>query len=125
LSSFNLVVNGAQIPNQPIELNYNKAPNYISTRPYSTLFNGTGIHHFDKGHQITKKLFDKGCFLLAFDLTADHSAITTCENLLSDGSIRIEGRFSEALTTTITCLVYTEFNAIMEINKDRNVITNF
>lgn len=125
LSSFNLVVNGVQIPNQPIELNYTKPNSIISTRAYNTLFKGTGIHYFDKGHQITKKLFDKGCFMLAFDLTADRSSTSMCDNLLSDGNIRIEGRFSEPLSSTITCLVYCEFNAVMEINNNRNVFTNF
>ena len=125
LSSFNLVVNGVQVPNQPIELNFTKANAYISTRAYSTLFRGTGIYHFDKGHQITKRQFDKGCFMLAFDLTADQASNSMCENLLNDGNIRIEGRFSDPLSSTITCIVYSEFNAVMEINKNRNVFTNF
>lgn len=124
LSSFNLVINGVQHPQQPIILDYSKKP-YISTRAYISLFKGIGIHYFDKGHQITKDFYDNGCFMLVFDLTADNSYGNSCGNLLKDGNLRIEGSFSSALDSVITCLVYTEFDALIEIDKNRNVITKF
>lgn len=57
-------------------------------------------------YQISKKFFDDGCFLLAFDLTNDLTYSANCANLLNQGSVRIEGRFSEELPNTVTCLVY-------------------
>lgn len=125
ITRFNLSVNGVQIPNQPIEFDYSKESSPISTRGYITLFKGTGIHYFDKGHQISKKFFDNGCFLLAFDLTTDLSYNSTCANLLNQGTVRIEGRFREALKNTVTCIVYAEYDGRIEIDKDRNVHTSF
>lgn len=52
ISQFNLSVNGAQIPAQPLQFDYTKTPP-VSAREYNTLFTGTNIHHFDKAHQIT------------------------------------------------------------------------
>lgn len=126
LAQINLTVNGVQVPSEPLQMNYSKEP-YISTRAYNTLFKATGIHYFDKGHQITKKFYDNGCFLLAFDLTADHSNnnAAACTGLLNSGTVRIEGRFREGLKKTITCIVYTEFDAVIEIDRDRNVHTTF
>lgn len=121
LQRFNLVVNGVQHPAQPIEFNYSNG-GILSTRGYQTLFKGTGIHHFDKGHQITKELFDSGYFLLAFDLTPDHNNNSNCGNLINQGTIRIEGRFGKPIAEAITCLVYCEFDSIIEIDKSRNII---
>lgn len=125
ISQFNLSVNGVQVPNQPIRFDYT-AGAITSTRGYNTLFKGTGIHFFDKGHQITKKFYDNGCFLLAFDLTTDLSYNNeSCINLLNQGTVRIEGQFAKPLTKSITCVVYTEYDASIEIDKDRNVHTSF
>lgn len=124
ITRFNLSVNGVQMPNQPIEFDFSKNKP-ISTRGYITLFKGTGIHYFDRGHQISKNFFDNGCFLLAFDLTTDHSYNTSCGNMLNQGTVRIEGRFKEALNTTVTCIIYAEYDGSIEIDKDRNVYTSF
>lgn len=124
---FNLSVNGVQVPNQPIKFDYITTPTHpISTRGYSTLFKGTGIHFFDKGHQVTKNFYDNGCFLLAFDLTTDSSYNNgSCMNLLNQGSVRIEGQFAKALERSVTFIVYTEYDATIEIDKNRNVHTSF
>jgi hypothetical protein len=126
ITTFNLSVNGVQVPNQPIQFDYSNMETPISTRGYLSLFKGTGIHFFDRGHQITKKFFDNGCFLLAFDLTTDISNNSiSCTNLLNQGTVRVEGRFKEALKNTITCIVYAEYDASIEIDSNRNIFTSF
>lgn len=124
ITRFNLSVNGVQVPNQPIEFDYSQEKP-LSTRGYNTLFKGTGIHYFDKGHQISKKFFDDGCFLLAFDLTADNSYATSCGNLLNQGIVRIEGRFRETLKNSVTCIVYTEYDGKIEVDKNRDIYPSF
>lgn len=124
ISNFYLTVNGVQLPMQPLTFDYSTDA-IVSTRGYSTLFRGTGIHWFDKGHQITKQFYDNGCFMLAFDLTTDQSYSSQCANLLNQGTIRIEGRFAKELPNTLTCLVYSEYDASIEIDKNRNVFTSF
>lgn len=124
ISQFNLSINGVQVPRQPIEFDY-KSSNVISSRGYNSLFKGTGIHYFDRGHQITKDRFDNGgMFLLAMDLTADQQNTSNCGNLRNSGTLRIEGRFAEALGTTITCVCYMEFDSIAQIDKNRNIFVN-
>lgn len=122
IQRFNLSVNGSQIPSQPLEFDFSdKKKGFLSTRGYSTLFSGTGIHYYDKGHQITKELFDNGHFMLAFDLTADRSYNATCANILNHGNIRIEGRFSKQLSEPVTCLVYCEYDTVLKIDQNRVV----
>lgn len=125
IEQFNLIINGVQHPNTPIQFDYTNPKHPISTRGYNTLFKGTGIHFSDKGHQVTKEFFDNGCFLLAFDLSADVSNNgASCMNLLNQGTVRIEVRFAKPLPTSITCLVYTSYDASIEIDKNRNVYTS-
>lgn len=124
ISSFNLSVNGILVPQNPLTFDYAKAP-FVSTRAYTSLFRGIGINYHDKGNLISKEFFDNGCFMLAFDLTADLSGNSDCANLLNQGTVRVEARFAKELATTVTCIVYTEFDASIEIDKNRNVITSF
>lgn len=121
LQRFSLSVNGTQIPSQALEFDYSNRENIMSTRGYNTLFNGTGIHYYDKGHQITKDLYDNGHFMLAFDLTADRSYSSLCANHLNHGNIRIDGRFSEQISEPITCLIYCEYDSFIHINHERVV----
>lgn len=121
ISNFYLTVNGLQIPNQPLVFDYKQSPP-ISARAYSSLFKNVGIHYHNHGNLIKKEFFDSGCFLLCFDLTNDQSFSDQCANLLNQGTIRIDARFAEPLTNTITCLVYAEYDACIEIDRTRQVI---
>jgi len=123
LSQFQLYVNGVPVPNSPIETNFS-SNNFYNSRAYLTLFSGTGIHHSDRGHQITKEMFTKGCTILAFDLSADGSTTDSCQNLLNQGTVKIEARLSSPLVSTLTCIVFAEFDASIEIDKNRNVYLN-
>ncbi|XP_034656776.1 uncharacterized protein LOC117894038 [Drosophila subobscura] len=121
IQRFNLMVNGVQVPSQALEFDFSNSENAQSSRGYNMLFRSSGIRHYDRGLQITKEMFDKNSFILAFDLTADHHNSTVCSNLISQGSIRIEGRFSEPLTEAVTCLVYCEYDSMIDIDKHRNI----
>lgn len=125
ISEFCLSVNGVQVPSQPLQFDFQKSPS-ISTHGYYTLFKGTNIQHFDRSHQITKQFFENGCFLLAFDLTADQSNdLSACGNLLNQGVLRIHGRFSNELPKTISCIIYLEYSGLIEIDKTRTVYTRY
>lgn len=125
ISSFQLLVNGLPTPSTALTFDYTDPVTPISTRGYQTLFRGTGIHYFDRGHQISKTYFDNGCFLLAFDLSVDQNQDGVCVNPSNQGTIRIEAHFREALPKTITCIVYTSYDSIMKIDKQRNIYTQF
>jgi len=121
IQRFNLLVNGVQVPSQALEFDFTNPENVKSSRGYNMLFRANGIKHVDRGLQITKDMFDKNYFILAFDLTADHANSTVCSNLINQGTIRIEGRFAEALNEAVTCLVYCEYDSMIDIDKHRNI----
>ncbi|KAH9632615.1 hypothetical protein HF086_001858 [Spodoptera exigua] len=93
---------------------------------YHTLFSGTGIHFLNEGNAISREQYAKGYCLLAFDLTPDLSANSSAHwNLIKHGSVRLEVRFEYSLIQTINCIVYAEFDNIIEIDKNRNVTVDY
>ena len=92
---------------------------------YRTLFEGSGIHHVNAGHQITHYMFVNGYFMLLFDLTPDRGASEGHTSLPEQGNIRVELKFAKPLPEAITCLLYLEFDNSVLINLARNVTTDF
>lgn len=121
LQQFCLYVDGKQYPSKPLNFKHETSGKTETTRGYNTLFKGTGIHYFDRGHQITKQLYDNGYFMLVFDLTADHSYDFNTMNPIHQGTIRIEGTFGTELPEAVTCLILCEFDGLVEIDKSKNV----
>uniref|UniRef100_A0A336M720 CSON011154 protein n=1 Tax=Culicoides sonorensis TaxID=179676 RepID=A0A336M720_CULSO len=122
LQTFSVYVNGNQITGRPLTFEHNENGNSVLTRGYETLFSGTGINFADRGHLVSPELYKESLFLLMFDLTADHSNNSDCVNIFNEGTIRIEGTFKEALAEPVTCLLYFEFDALMEIDANKNII---
>ena len=90
---------------------------------YHTLFSGTGTHYQDDGNAISRNDYPLGYCLIAFDLTPDLGANSgTHWNVTRLGNMRIEVNFAKALTEPINCIVYAEFDSILQINKAKNII---
>lgn len=124
MNYLSLYVDGVQVPSKPLLLNFSKDNLYADA--YHTLFSGTGIHFLNEGNGINRLEYAKGNCLLAFDLTPDLSANCPSHwSLVRHGTLRIEVRFDEALKETINCLVYAEFDNLIEIDAARQVITDF
>ncbi|KAL0810436.1 hypothetical protein ABMA28_010575 [Loxostege sticticalis] len=123
LNTFSLYIDGMQIPSKALQPVFS---NGIYTVMYHTLFSGTGIHFLNEGNGISRERYPKGYCLMAFDLTPDLSANSSSHwNLIKHGSIRLEVRFENALTETVNCIVYAEFDNLIEIDKNRNVSVDF
>lgn len=120
LNSFSLFVNGTPVPNETILTDFTSGSQF--TKAYASIFSATGILHSSQGNLITKDQFKNGSFLIASDLTPDLSGIDSTSSLLNQGNIRIEARFDRALASTITCLIFLEYDATLEIDKNRNVL---
>lgn len=124
LNFLSLYVDGTQVPTKPLQLNFNKDNLYVDA--YHTLFSGTGIHFLNEGNAINRLQYAKGNCLMAFDLTPDLSANCPSHwSLVKHGTLRIEVRFDNALTETINCIVYAEFDNLIEVDAARQVITDF
>ena len=46
-------------------------------------------------------------------------------NLMRQGSVRLVLKFDEAAAVTITVVVYAEFENVIEIDRNRNIIYDF
>ena len=111
-------VDGNPVPAKPLELNF-KNKNYI--RAYHSLFPDVAQ---DKGIFLSRDEYMNGYTLFSFDLTPD-----LCDgdhwNLQHQGNLRIELKFDAALKETISVLVYAEFQNVIEISKNRQVLCDF
>lgn len=125
INFLSLYVDGTQIPSKPLQPKFDKnAPMYVES--YHTLFSGTGIHYMNEGNDISRDEYADGYCLFAFDLTPDLSAHYAGHwNLVKNGSVRIEVRFDKPLTKTINCLLYAEFDNVLEIDSARQVVIDF
>jgi hypothetical protein len=59
--------------------------------------------------------------LFGFDLTHDMSEVGAFQ-LLKQGNLRVEIHFAEALTATINVIMYAEFDNVIEIDRNRQVL---
>lgn len=125
MNFFSLYIDGQQIPSKPLQPTFNTSKN-LHTLPFHTLFSGTGIHFLNEGNDISLSDYPNGYCLLAFDLTPDLSASNSSHwNLIRHGSLRLEVRFDAALEKTVNCIVYAEFDNVVEIDKNRNVAVDY
>ena len=88
------------------------------------LFLGTGKQQRDEGNDIERGDYAGGYTLYAFDLTPD-IAEAGHFNLAKEGSIRVDLKFVTALPNTINVIAYAEFENVIEIDRNRNVIFDF
>ena len=69
--------------------------------------------------------YPRGYCLFAFDLTPDLSANQdTHWNLVKHGSVRIDVRFDDPLSSTVNCIIYAEYENILEIDSARQVLVD-
>lgn len=114
-----LFADSVQIPSKALQPSF-KNKKYVEA--FQTLFLGSGIHFLNQGNSINRESYPFGYCLYAFDLTPDLSANSdTHFNLVRHGSVRIELRFDETLDKTLNCIVYAEFDSVLEIDQSRQV----
>jgi hypothetical protein len=117
-----LFIDGQPKPCKPFQPDFANN-NYIES--YYTLFSGTGIHYSNRGLCIDREEFPNGYCLTAFDTTPDLSANEDHWTLQRSSTMRIEVRFAEALTEAVDCFIYAEFDNLLEVTRDRNVILDY
>lgn len=122
LSFLSLYIDGTQVPSKPLQPEYPHT--YIEA--YHTLFSGSGIVFANEGNDISREDYPFGYCLYAFDLSQDHSAHNNNHwNLVKQGSVRIEMKFSQALATSLNCILYAEYDNVMEIDSSRQVMIDY
>ena len=114
-------VDGRQVPAKPLQPNF-ETGSYI--RSYVNLFSATGKQAQDEGNDLSRDDFGQGYTFFGFDLTPD-GCDGCCFHLTRKGNLRIEMHFATALEHTVNAVVYGEFEAVLEIDKGRNIIYNY
>jgi hypothetical protein len=121
LNEVMVYLDGQQLGIKPLSSNFARGQ-YISA--FTSLFNGTGKLNRDGGNGIDRSDFANGYTLYAFDLSPDLSE-NDHFNLACQGTVRLDLKFATALPHTVTVVAYAEFENIIEIDRNRNVIFDF
>ena len=90
---------------------------------YMSLFSGTGKEYQDEGYDIAREDYPNGYALYAFDLIPDLAEGHF--NLAKQGTVRVELKIGTALTNSATVVAYAEFENVIEIDGNRNIVYNF
>lgn len=117
-----LFVDSTQIPSKPFQPDF---ANDLYVRNYHTLFSDSGIFFSDAGNGISFNDYASGYCLTAFDLTPDLSCREQHWNIIRSGTMRFEVRFAQALETTVTAIIYSEFDNLIEIGQNRTVSLDY
>ena len=121
LSQLKVYLDGQQQQIRPLELNYGQN---LYLAGYMTLFSGTGKQFQDEGCFIDREEYAKGYSLYAFDLTPD-MAEEGHFNLIKEGNVRVDVKFSVALPNTINVIAYGEFENVIEIDRSKNILFDY
>jgi len=121
ISSIGVYVDGEQSPSKPLKLNLT-GTNKMYLESFQTLFTGTGKYHDDAGNLITRDDYHKGYGFFVFDLRPDGCDVSEYLGLRKRGNLSIEIVFSTALTEAINLFCIGEFDNIIEIDRERNVL---
>ena len=127
-----LTANGEEIPFKQLTLKYLGSPDgevdpatdkeVDFIQAYNTLFSGTEKIYANTGLDITREEYAGGYALYAFDLTPDMCNTTDYFNAVQRGSLSVAITFDESPTVPIAMVCYGDFENVIRIDSERNVI---
>ena len=120
-NEISLHLDGHTQPVKPLKPNFNYHQ-YIQA--LMSLFSGTGKENRDEGNDIAREDYSNGYALYAFDLSPDLSEEGHF-NLAKQRTVRVELKFGTALANTVTIVAYAEFENVIEIDRNRNIVNDF
>lgn len=122
LNYLSILEGSKMIPSKPFHPNFE---NNQYARSYLSLFTDLNRFHNSQNINITYGEYPKGYTLYAFDLTPDLASGETHMSVNRSGNIAIDIKFGAPLPETVSLIVYAEYRNIIEIDKARNVFTDF
>lgn len=117
VSNITVYLNGVSMSSISTDYSNNQYSN-----AYHQLFEGTGKLYSNNSNSISYKNFKTGFCLLPFNLSPT-SALEqeTCGNPPLEGVLKIEIKFGTVPGNALTVLLWAEFDAVMQINKNFEV----
>lgn len=122
LSFLGIYVDGEPLPGKPLQPKFDQANEFIMA--YQSLFSGTGSLFEDIGNDISRDDFNDGYAIFCSDLTPDLSN-GGHYNLIKKGNLRLELQFAKALPQSINVVILSEFENLIEVDNQRNVLFDF
>ena len=113
--------NDKMIPSKAYTPNFTNG-DYV--RSYLSVFHATNTYYNNKSVNISLSEYSKGYTLWGFDLSPDQCKEDFFQKP-ETGNIKLEVRFTNPLRNNVTCLVYADFNDILEIDKNREITLKY
>ena len=98
--------------------------NRLYVDAYMSLFSGTNKINRDEGNYISREDYARGYSLYVYDLSPD-LAENDHYNLIRQGNVRLVLKFANALPGAVTAIAYAEFDSLIEVDRDRNIVYDF
>lgn len=116
--SFNL--NGVPIQPSPLEHTFSSTGGY--SRTYAEFLKAIGAYLTERISLVDMDEFRKGYFLVPVNLSPRQILDENlCEEISKEGSFGINLAFTSALPSSITIIVYAEYNETMNIDKNMSI----
>ena len=77
------------------------------------------------GPNISYDKFANGYAIYGFDFSSDPSPYNRCLDLIQEGKLSLDISLKTATSKPLTIIVYLEYDKVIEIDKDKNVTTNY
>lgn len=123
IQSICLYVDGIPVGGNPLKLNFDKTDGRSFMRAYTNLFLTNGAWNKNSGLDLSTTDFANTSTLFAFQLEPIFPDDTKFLSLVKTGHVRLDVQFKQALSETISCIVYSESPGFFQINKERDIIT--
>ena len=120
LTQIGISVNGEEIRFKPLKLNFDDKLFVIA---YNTLFSGTRKLHGKSGSITKREDYSEGYTTIAEDLTPFE--IGDNFDTKAEGKLSIDFVFQNPLAATMSVLVYAEYDNVIEIDNNCNVIKDW
>ena len=120
LTQIGISVNGEEVPFKPLKLNFDEK---LFVTAYNTLFSGTEKLDGNSGSIMKTDYYSEGYTIIVAGLTPFE--IGDNFDLKAEGTLSIDLVFKSPLTATINVLVYVEYDNVIEIDSNRNVIKDW
>jgi hypothetical protein len=120
IKNVRLFVNSEQYPSVQMEYDFT---NNLVGQGYDFFVEQLGLHP-GKTNGITKFDYTNGYSIWVYDLTSDLSASQEHFSMIQTGNLFAEINFNTAPKVEITCIIYSEYEKLIEVDEYRNIRTD-